>query len=130
MLHQHSVVFAAPSQISYIMKFRAPISLFEEYTCSTRKPTLIISQVDPPNNNKTRSTKIWNTITPKLKISDYILSVACLRSKLKLSLLTNQHIHSELVWTNKDFDCSNLVFTKTLATSVPTGLTHPNQIQI
>ena len=60
-----------------IFKFRAPISMFEGYTCSVRKPTLIINKIDPPDNNNTRSTQIWNAITPKLKITDVTMSVAC-----------------------------------------------------
>ena len=43
-----------------IMKFRAPISLHEGYTCSSRKPCLLICQADPPDNHNTRSTKIFN----------------------------------------------------------------------
>ena len=100
-----------------IMKFRAPMSLLEEYTFSTRKPTLIINQLDPPNNNNTRSTKIWNVITPKLKLIDYTMSVTCLKSKLKNSLLTNQHSDNELIWTNNDFKCENLTFTKLYGTA-------------
>ena len=95
-----------------IMKFRAPISLFDEYECSARKPTLIICQVDPPDNYNLRSTKIWNVITPKLKFTDMTMSVSCLRSRLKVSLLNNQHNHTNLVWTNNDFDSRLLLFEK------------------
>lgn len=95
-----------------IMKFRAPISLFDEYECSARKPTLIICQADPPDNYNLRSTKIWNVITPKLKFTDMTMSVSCLRSRLKVSLLNNQHNHTNLVWTNNDFDSRLLLFEK------------------
>lgn len=93
-----------------IMKFRAPISLHENFTCSSRKPTLILSQADPPDNFNSRTTRIWNVIMPKLVIRDYCLSVACLKSRMKQSLLFNQHNHADLDWTNKDFECSNLNF--------------------
>ena len=101
-----------------IMKFRAPISLHEEYDCSARKPTLIINRVDPPENFNTRSTKIWNSITPKIKFRDYTMSAACLKSKLKCSLLSNQHNHAELNWTNKDFEHSNLKIVNSMETAV------------
>ena len=93
-----------------ILKFRAPISLLDGYTCSSRKPTLIVNKADPPDNNNTTSTQIWNLITPKLKISDMTMSVASVRSKLKQSLLKNQHHHTSLDWTNNDFDCKLLKF--------------------
>lgn len=99
-------------EVYKVMKFRAPISLYEEYVCSARKPTLVINQPDPPDNFNTRSTKIWNSITPKLKFQDYALSAASIKSMLKCSLQANQHNHTELNWTNKDFELDNLNFSK------------------
>ncbi len=94
-----------------VMKFRAPMALFADYEVSERKPTLIINQVDHPDNFNTRSTKLWNTITPKLKLcGEFIMSVGCLRGKLKDALLENQHRHTPIDWTVKDFDCSELSF--------------------
>ena len=91
-----------------IMKFSTPMSMYEEYSRSSRKPMLIINKLDPPDNHNTRSTKIWNIITPNLKIFDYSVSISCLKSKLKSSLLANQHCHAVYDWTNKDFDICNL----------------------
>ena len=71
---------------------------------------VILSQADPPDNFNSRTTRIWNVIVPKLVIRDYCLSVACLKSRMKQSLLFNQHNHADLDWTNKDFECSNLNF--------------------
>ena len=90
------------------MKFSTPMSMYEEYSRSSRKPMLIINKLDPPDNHNTRSTKIWNIITPNLKIFDYSVSISCLKSKLKSSLLANQHCHAVYDWTNKDFDICNL----------------------
>ena len=95
-----------------IMKFRAPISLHEGYTCSSRKPCLLICQADPPDNHNTRSTRIFNVLTPKFRMTDFTTSVMCLRGKLKRALLTNQHNHALLDWTVKDFDCTNVIFQK------------------
>ena len=95
-----------------IMKFRAPISLHEGYTCSSRKPCLLICQADPPDNHNTRSTKIFNVLTPKFRMTDFTTSVMCLRGKLKHALLTNQHNHALLDWTVKDFDCTNVIVQK------------------
>ena len=116
---QNLLTYHSYLELFKIIKFRLPTSLLEGYTFSVRKPTLIISQANPPDNNNTRCTKIWNIITPKIKISDFSMSVACIRSKLKCSLLANQHHHAVFDWTEKDFDCANLQFEK----SIPTGST-------
>ena len=56
--------------------------------------------------------KLWNTITPKLKVSDLTMSIDCLRRKLKESLLVIQHKNSGLDWTSEDFNSTNLTFEK------------------
>ncbi len=95
-----------------IMKFRAPMVLFSGYKTSDRKPTLMIQPIGNVENHNTRSTKLWNTITPKLKVSDLTMSIDCLRRKLKESLLVIQHKNSSLDWTSEDFNSTNLIFDK------------------
>ena len=67
-----------------IMKFRAPISLHEGYTCSSRKPCLLICQADPPDNHNTRSTKIFNVLTPKFRMTDFTTSVMSMKRKISI----------------------------------------------
>ena len=95
-----------------VMKFRAPMVMFSGYNTSKRKPTLMIQPIGNVENHNTRSTKLWNTITPKLKVSDFTMSIECLRQKLKESLLVIQHKNSDLNWTSEDFNTTNLTFEK------------------
>ena len=95
-----------------VMKFRAPMVMFSGYNTSNRKPTLMIQPIGNVDNHNTRSTKLWNTITPKLKVSDFTMSIECLRQKLKESLLVIQHKNSDLNWTSEDFNTTNLTFEK------------------
>ena len=53
-----------------ILKLRNPIAIYEQFTISHRKQTMLISTT-PADNFIARSTKIWNIITPKLKLADY-----------------------------------------------------------
>ncbi len=87
------------------------MALFADYVMSDRKPNLIINQVNPPDNFNTRSTSLWNIITPKLKLcGELIMSISCLRKKLKDALLENQHRHTQIDWVQNDFSCSELSF--------------------
>ena len=85
---------------------------FYSQSINTYHKCLLICQADPPDNHNTRSTKIFNILTPKFRLTDYTTSVMCLRGKLKRALLTNQHNHALLDWTVKDFDCTNVIFQK------------------
>ena len=78
----------------------------------TLPSNFLICQADPPDNHNTRSTKIFNVLTPKFRMTDFTTSVMCLRGKLKHALLTNQHNHALLDWTVKDFDCTNVIVQK------------------
>ena len=92
-----------------ILKFRTPISLFSEYTLSTRKPTTIIT-ASPSKTFIDSSSLLWNTIAPKLKLHDYSAKVNIVKSKLKNSILTNQHCENKFDWTCEDHNARNLKF--------------------
>ena len=68
-----------------ILKLRDPITIFEHFTTSDRKPTLIINEL-PAENFVSRSTKIWNVITPKLKLTDYSAKICAIKNSLKALL--------------------------------------------
>ncbi len=86
-----------------ILKFRQPISLFEKFDISERKPTLLISS-DPSKSFTDRSRPLWNSIAPKFKLPDYSTKVSLVKEKLKRALLTNQHNETPLDWTEEDFN--------------------------
>ena len=92
-----------------ILKFRSPMSLFSEYTLSNRKPTMIVTTF-PSKTFTYRSSLIWNTLTPKLKLSDYSANVSTVKSILKRCILTNQHCENEFVWTPGDHNIKSIKF--------------------
>ena len=69
-----------------ILKFRQPISLHKKYKISERKPTLLISGF-PSQKFTDRTTFIWNTISPKLKLDDFSYKTSSIKSAIKKSTL-------------------------------------------
>ena len=90
-----------------ILKFRQPRSLYDKYNISERKPTLLISGFPSPNFTD-RTTSIWNTIAPKLKLDDFSPKVSTIKNQIKSSLLANQHKDTPTEWTVEDFNVTRL----------------------
>ena len=90
-----------------ILKFRQPRSLFDNYNISERKPTLLISRF-PSQNFTDRSTRLWNSIAPKLGFEDYSPKVSLIKSSLKKALQISQHRETPLEWTTEDYNISKL----------------------
>ena len=86
-----------------ILKLRDPITMFEQFTISNRKPTLLINEI-PAENFVSRSTKIWNTLTPKLKFNDFSAKIGHIKSRLKSALLKLQSSNDPVIWTADDFN--------------------------
>ena len=91
-----------------VIKLRDPITVFEQFTISRRKPTLLIVRDTPADNFVSRSTKIWNQITPKLKLSDFSTKISTVRNQLKSALLKLQNSNDKIIWTSADFDLAKL----------------------
>ena len=89
------------------LKLRYPISLYEHFNISSRKETTLITTF-PANNFISRSTSIWNTVAPKLKLLDYSHSISIAKSNLKRALLKVQHAENEIAWTQNDFDITKI----------------------
>ena len=98
-------------EVFKILKLRQPISLFDQYTLSNRKETTIITSY-PTSDFTSRSTSLWNTIAPKLKLYDYSHKISHVKSHLKNSLLTMQHAKDKIEWLQDDIDVSKLSFIK------------------
>ena len=96
-------------EVFKILKLRCPASLQQHYQSSSRKETTIISQL-PSNDFISRSTKIWNTIAPKLKLFDYSYKISLAKSRLKKALLKLQHAYNDSAWTTSDYDIMQLSF--------------------
>ena len=85
-----------------ILKLRQPICLFEKYKLSGRKSTLLINPL-PSNGFTQRSTSIWNSIAPSLKLTDFSAKIGPLKNQLKKSLILNQHRENPNDWTVDEF---------------------------
>ena len=94
-------------EVSKILKLRSPISLHDQFNISTRKETTIITRA-PADNFVSRSAKIWNIITPKLKINDFSTKIGTIKLKLKDALLKLQNSNDPVTWTNYDHDIEKL----------------------
>ena len=90
-----------------ILKFRQPRSLFDKYNLSERKPTLLISGF-PSQNFIDRSTRLWNSIAPKLGFQDYSPKVSLIKFSPKKALQACQHKENPLEWTTEDYSASKL----------------------
>ena len=86
-----------------ILKLRDPITIFEHFTTSDRKPTLIINEL-PAENFVCRSTKIWNAITPKLKLTDYSAKIGSIKNSLKAQLFKQQNSDDPITWISDNFN--------------------------
>ena len=94
-------------EVFKILKLRSPISLYSSYNISHRKPTTLITPI-PSNNFISRSTYLWNTIAPKLKVPDYSVKISMVRNTLKKILFKLQHKENKLVWTIEDYNINKL----------------------
>ena len=94
-------------EVFKILKLRTPISLYSSYNISHRKPTTLITPI-PSNNFISRSTYIWNTIAPKLKVPDYSVKISCVRSALRKILFKLQHKENKCTWTTEDYNINKL----------------------
>ena len=90
-----------------ILKLRDPITLHDQYTLSKRKPTLIIN-TNPAENFVSRSSRIWNTICPKLKLNDFSCNISTTKSTLKTALLKLQDIDDPVAWILDNFDLNKI----------------------
>ena len=86
-----------------ILKFRHPLSLYEQYNISSRKEMLLITS-QPSANFISRSSRLWNTITPKLKLLDYSVKINQAKSILKRGLLNLQHANDDIEWIDDSFN--------------------------
>ena len=90
-----------------ILKLRDPMVIFEQFKISDRKPDLIISDF-PAEHFISKSTKLWNTITPKLKLTDYSMKINTMKNNLKRLLLLLQNSNDPVTWTSEDFNIQRM----------------------
>ena len=90
-----------------ILKFRQPMSLYDKYRISERRPTLLIAGF-PSLKFIDRTTSIWNNVTPKLRLNDLSPKVSSIKNIIKKALIMNQHEGLPLEWTSCNFDASKV----------------------
>ena len=100
-------VFHTYMELFKILKLRQPMVIFEQLKISDRKPDLIISDI-PAEHFISKSTKIWNTLTPKLKLTDYSFKINTMKNNLKRLLLLLQNSNDPFTWTSNDFDVDKM----------------------
>ena len=94
-------------EVLKILKLRVPLSLSDYFARSSRKETTLITAF-PTHDFISRSTKIWNTIAPKLKLIDYSHKISAAKSSLKRMLLATQCSGDITFWNDYNFDVNNL----------------------
>ena len=91
-----------------ILKFRDPLVIHEQFKVSNRKSNLLINNF-PAKNFVSRSTGIWNTITPKLKLVDNCTAkVASTKNILKNLLLRLQNDGDPVSWNSDNFNLDKM----------------------
>ena len=100
------------NEVLKILKLKTPYPLYSNYQISRRKYLTYIKLLPPipAKHFIYRSSIIWNIIREKLGITDILdVSYSQIKSKLRLLLLKNQHIHDQIEWhASHDFDIKKL----------------------
>ena len=91
-----------------ILKLRTPISLYNLYNKSARKELTLIVSPCQTNDFITRSTTLWNTIAPKLKLTDYSYKISLAKSNIKKVLYSIQNAGDALTWTENNFNTQKI----------------------
>ena len=86
-----------------ILKFRTPLSIHSKFSLSKRKETLLITPL-PADDFISRSTEIWNTLTAKLKITDFSPSIGSMKSMVRQALFKNQQTGDATQWIPNNFE--------------------------
>ena len=94
-------------EVFKILKLECPTALHQQFTISNRKNTTLISQL-PSQDFISRSTKLWNTIAPKLGLFDYSYKISLAKNLLKRALLKLQYASDNTNWTSNDHDLTKL----------------------
>ncbi len=95
-------------EVFKILKFRDPLVIYEQFKVSNRKSALLINMI-PAKNFVSRGTKIWNTVTPKLKLADHCSTkIAYAKSNLKKLLLSLQSSADEVSWNSDNFNIEKM----------------------
>ena len=93
-----------------IIKLHTPISLYNLYNKSDRKELTLIVSPCQTNDCIPRSTTLWNTIAPKLKLTDYSHKISLAKSYIIKVLHSNQNAGDALTWTENNFDTQKIKF--------------------
>ena len=90
------------SEIFKILKTRTPISLYSLFKISSRKETLLITEM-PSSQFVYKASILWNEIRDHLSILDLRYSHNKFKSNLKHSIFTTQHFGDKFDWQDFNF---------------------------
>ena len=91
-----------------ILKLHTPISLYNLYNKSFRKELTLIVSSSPTSDFVSRSTTLWNIISPKLKLHDYSYKISLAKSNIKKSLILVQNVGDKYSWCEDNFSAKKI----------------------
>ena len=89
-----------------ILKFRLPISLYQQFQLSKRKDTFLLTPT-PSTNFIYKASVLWNSLRTKLVIFDFSVNVNSLKTKLKSMILSNQSSGDANEWSEYNYNILN-----------------------
>ena len=89
-----------------ILKFRLPISLYQQFQLSKRKDTLLITRT-PSTNFIYKASVLWNSLRTKLSIFDFSVNINSIKTKLKSMILSNQGNGDVSEWSEYNYNILN-----------------------
>ena len=121
----NSYIYHTTIETFKILKYRCPISIYDGYTLSNRKETLLT----PPFNAHessfiNRTTRLWNIIRQKLRIFDFSeVKPSQLKSRLRSVIGSLQKEGDAQAWRDTEINVLS-----TLATPAGPEFAHPNML--
>ena len=82
----------------------------DDTNISLRKELTLIVSSSPAKDFISRSTTLWNMITPKLKFHDYSYKISSAKSNIKRSLLLVQNAGDVEFWSEENFNAQKISF--------------------
>ncbi len=123
----NSYIYHTTIETFKILKYRCPISIYDSYTISDRKDTLLTPPVKTHDSSFiNRTTRLWNIIRQKLKIFNFSeVKLGQVKSRLRSVIGSIQKEGDAQAWRETEIDVMS-----TLATPSAVEFADPNMLTI
>ncbi len=123
----NSYIYHTTIETFKILKYRCPISIYDSYTISDRKDTLLTPPVKTHDSSFiNRTTRLWNIIRQKLKIFNFSeVKLGQVKSMLRSVIGSIQKEGDAQAWRETEIDVMS-----TLATPSAVEFADPNMLTI